>query len=280
MMVWRVGLLIVLVVAAAAVPTANADSGSPNYSSKLISVSPKVKGLTVLVVDGDDAIELRNATGLNIIVPGYENEPYLRFLVNGRVEVNVNSPAKYLNEERYGGVTVPKTASPKAKPRWELVADGGRYTWHEHRVHWMSTNRPPKVEASDGKQLEKVFDWVVPMSVRGDRVKASGTLWWVPTGQLAKADALIAAATAKQAQAAKAAAKPAATAEEEQTPAAAPEAAGAPVAATPVEEGSSSGSPALWIVIAILVAALAAVGAYVVKLRRGGDPRRPAGEVW
>jgi hypothetical protein len=280
MMVWRVGLLIVLVVAAAAVPTANADSGSPNYSSKLISVSPKVKGLTVLVVDGDDAIELRNATGLNISVPGYENEPYLRFLVNGRVEVNVNSPAKYLNEERYGGVTVPKTASPKAKPRWELVADGGRYTWHEHRVHWMSTNRPPKVEASDGKQLEKVFDWVVPMSVGGDRVKASGTLWWVPTGQLAKADALIAAATAKQAQAAKAAAKPAATAEEEQTPAAAPEAAGAPVAATPVEEGSSSGSPALWIVIAILVAALAAGGAYVVKLRRGGDPRRPAGEVW
>jgi len=280
MMVRRVGLLIVLVVAAAAVPTANADSGSPNYSSKLISVSPKVKGLTVLVVDGDDAIELRNATGLNIIVPGYENEPYLRFLVNGRVEVNVNSPAKYLNEERYGGVTVPKTASPKAKPRWELVADGGRYTWHEHRVHWMSTNRPPKVEASDGKQLEKVFDWVVPMSVGGDRVKASGTLWWVPTGQLAKADALIAAATAKQAQAVKAAAKPAATEEAEETPAAAPEAAGAPVAATPVEEGSSSGSPALWIVIAILVAALAAVGAYVVKLRRGDDPRRPAGEVW
>ena len=279
-MVRRVGLLIVLVVAAAAVPTANADSGSPNYSSKLISVSPKVKGLTVLVVDGDDAIELRNATGLNIIVPGYENEPYLRFLVNGRVEVNVNSPAKYLNEERYGGVTVPKTASPKAKPRWELVADGGRYTWHEHRVHWMSTNRPPKVEASDGKQLEKVFDWVVPMSVGGDRVKASGTLWWVPTGQLAKADALIAAATAKQAQAVKAAAKPAATEEAEETPAAAPEAAGAPVAATPVEEGSSSGSPALWIVIAILVAALAAVGAYVVKLRRGDDPRRPAGEVW
>jgi hypothetical protein len=280
MMVRRIGLLIVLVIAAAAVPTANADSGSPNYSSKLISVSPKVKGLAVLVVDGDDAIELRNATGLNIVVPGYENEPYLRFLVNGRVEVNVNSPAKYLNEERYGGVTVPKSASPKAKPRWELVADGGRYTWHEHRVHWMSTNRPPKVEASDGKQLEKVFDWVVPMSVGGDRVKASGTLWWVPTGQLAKADALIAAATAKQAQAARAAAKPAATAEEEQTPAAAPEAAGAPMAATPVDQGSSSGSPALWIVIAILVAALAAVGAYVVKLRRGGDPRRPAGEVW
>jgi hypothetical protein len=280
MMLRRLGLLTVLVLAAAAVPTANADSGSPNYSSKLVSVAPNVKGLTVRVVDGDDAIELRNATGLNILVPGYENEPYLRFLVNGRVEVNVNSPAKYLNEERYGGVTVPKTASAKATPRWVLIAQGGRYTWHEHRVHWMSTDRPPKVKASDGDKLEKVFDWIVPMSVGGERVKASGTLWWVPTGQLAKADALIAAATAKQAQAAKPAVNQAKSEEAEETPAAAPEAAGAPVAATPVENASSSGSPALWIVIAVLLVALAAAGGYVVKLRRGDDPRRPAGEVW
>ena len=58
------------------------------------------------MVDGDDALELRNATGANVMVPGYEGEPYLRFLKSGRVEVNVNSPAKYLNEERYGGVAI------------------------------------------------------------------------------------------------------------------------------------------------------------------------------
>jgi hypothetical protein len=276
MMLRRLSLLGVFAVALAAVPNAFADAGSPNYSSKLTSVAPKVKGLTVRVVDGDDAIELRNATGLNVVVPGYENEPYLRFLVNGRVEVNVNSPAKYLNEERYGGVTVPKTANAKATPRWELIAQGGSYTWHEHRVHWMSTNRPPKVEASDGSKLEKVFDWVVPMSVGGKRVKASGTLWWVPTGQLAKADALIAAATARQAQEAKAAAKAPAQTEEEPVPPV--ETTAAPL--TPAEATSSSSSPVLWIVIAILALALAAAGAYVVKLRRGHDPGRPAGEVW
>jgi hypothetical protein len=33
-------------------------------------------------------------------------------------------------------------------------------------------------------------------------------------------------------------------------------------------------------VIAILALALAAAGAYVVRLRRGDDPGRPAGEVW
>ena len=279
-MLRRLSLLGVLVAALAAAPNGFADAGSPNYSSKLISVAPNVKGLTVRVVDGDDAIELRNATGLNVVVPGYENEPYLRFLVNGRVEVNVNSPAKYLNEERYGGVTVPKTASPKATPRWQLIAQGGAYTWHEHRVHWMSTNRPPKVEASDGSKLEKVFDWVVPMSVGGERVKASGTLWWVPTGQLAKADALIAAATAKQAQEAKAEAQAQAQAQTEEEPAPAVETTAASLTPTPAEATSGSSSPVLWIVIAILALALAAAGTYVIKLRRGDDPGRPAGEVW
>jgi hypothetical protein len=144
-MLRQLGVLTLVATALAVVPAAFGDSGSPNYISKLTSVAPSVKGLTVRVVDGDDSIELRNASGLNVMVPGYENEPYLRFLVNGRVEVNVNSPAKYLNEERYAGVTVPKTASAEAKPEWALLAQGGAYTWHEHRVHWMSTDQPPRV---------------------------------------------------------------------------------------------------------------------------------------
>ena len=280
-MLRRRGLLAVLAVALATAPAAFADAGSPNYSSRLTSVAPNVKGLSVRVVDGDDAIELRNRTGLNVLVPGYENEPYLRFLVNGRVEVNVNSPAKYLNEERYGGVTVPKSAGAKAKPSWVLISDGGTYTWHEHRVHWMSTQRPPKVEKSDGNTLEKVFDWVVPLSVGGDRVKASGTLWWVPSAQLKQADALIAAATAKLKQEEQKAAAPAAAPEEaEAEPAATAEAAPAPAAILPAEAASDSGSPLLWIVIALLTGALIGVVAYVVKLRQGDDPRRPAGEVW
>ncbi len=83
------GLLAVIAAALAVTPAAFADAGSPNYSSRLMSVAPNVKGLSVRVVGGDDAIELRNTSGLNVLVPGYENEPYLRFLVNGRVEVNV-----------------------------------------------------------------------------------------------------------------------------------------------------------------------------------------------
>jgi hypothetical protein len=281
-MLRQFGVLALVATALAVVPAAFGDSGSPNYSSKLTSVAPSVKGLTVRVVDGDDAIELRNTSGLNVMVPGYENEPYLRFLVNGRVEVNVNSPAKYLNEERYAGVTVPKEASAEAKPKWALLAQGGTYTWHEHRVHWMSTDRPPRVKASGGGELQKVFDWIVPLSVGGKRVKASGTLWWVPTGQLERADALIAAAVKKEAQAKEAAAAAAASTEKSTTTPAAEESS-TPVAA-PAQAASDSGSPVLWIVIAVLAVALVGAGAYALRLRRRNEPgpssEEPAGEVW
>ena len=50
-----------LAIALAIAPAAFADAGSPNYSSRLTSVAPTMKGLSVRVVDGDDAIELRNA---------------------------------------------------------------------------------------------------------------------------------------------------------------------------------------------------------------------------
>ena len=272
---WLVG---VGCAAAVVSPAALADAGSPNYRSKLVAVAPATKGLTIRVVDGDDALELRNATGRNVMVPGYEGEPYLRFLANGRVEVNVNSPAKYLNEERYGAVTVPKAASATSKPRWQLVSERGSYVWHEHRIHWMSTEQPPRVKENGGKTFMKVFDWRVPVKVGVQRVKVTGTLWWVPTGDLTRADTLIAAAVAKQAREKKAAATAPRSTTEEPTAAPPPDEQvreAAPVIAEP-DSGSSS---TLWIVIAVLAVGLLAAGAYAFHLRRR-DPTATEGEVW
>ena len=47
----------------------------------------------------------------------------------------------------------------------------------------------------------KVFDWNVDLKVGAKQAKVNGTLWWIPTGQVDRADALIAAAVAKEAQA-------------------------------------------------------------------------------
>ena len=281
-MIRSLACLVGLAAVAAVVPlAASADSGSPNYRSKLVAVSPKTKGLVVRVVDGDDALELRNATGANVMVPGYEGEPYLRFLKSGRVEVNVNSPARYLNEERYGGVAIPKTAGAKATPKWQLVAQGGEYEWHEHRIHWMSTIEPPRVKASGGKTLMKVFDWNVPLKIGADKVKVNGTLWWIPSAQIDKAEALIAAAVAKAAQAKpKPKPPPAAsvgTTTQVETETTAEEA----VRAVTSESGSSSSSSAaLWLGLAAVVLLLVAAGAYALGRRGGGDPSAPKGEVW
>lgn len=273
-------VLAVLAAAAVAAPAALGDAGTPNYRSKLVAVTPAKKGLVVRVVDGDDALELRNATGRNVIVPGYEGEPYLRFLRSGRVEVNVNSPAKYLNEERYGGVTVPKTAGAKRAPRWQFVAQGGRYVWHEHRIHWMSTIEPPRVKASGGKTLMKVFDWNVPLEVGASRVKVNGTLWWIPSDQIDRADALIAAAVAKASRESKPAA-PAAPATTTVVAPAAPATDTEPgqAAASAAPEAGSSSSTVVWAGLGALALVAVAVGAFLLG-RRGRDPAAPKGEAW
>jgi hypothetical protein len=173
-------LVIASLMAVALAPQAPADEGegSENFRSELHSVQPTIEGLSVSVVDGDDALELENGTGLSILVPGYAGEPYLRFGAGGKVEVNVNSPAKYLNEDRYAQVDVPKTAGEKKPPKWAVVARQGVYEWHEHRIHWMSTTTPPQVK--DEGEESKVFDWTVPLQVGGQTVKVSGTLFWDP----------------------------------------------------------------------------------------------------
>ena len=59
------------------------------------------------VLQGDDQLHLRNDTGRELLIEGYEGEPYLRFDADAGVFRNANSPATYLNEERYGGAPVP-----------------------------------------------------------------------------------------------------------------------------------------------------------------------------
>ncbi len=156
-----------------------ADAGNTNYRSELRAVQPTVPGLELRVLSGDDALELRNSTGRTVLVPGYEGEPYLRIVSDGKVEVNVRSPARYLNEDRYGQTDVPKLASTKAPPKWQVIGRGGRAEWHDHRIHWMSKEAlPPQVK--DEHEEAKVFDWRVPFKVGAQTVVAVGTLWWDP----------------------------------------------------------------------------------------------------
>jgi hypothetical protein len=167
-----------LVALCALAPTAVAHEGNPNYNSEVRAIAPAIDGLEAQILDSDDRIELRNATGSVVVVEGYRGEPYLRFLPDGTVQVNRRSPATYLNEDRFAQVRVPRSARPQARPRWEQVAENGRYDWHDHRIHWMAKT-PPKPVREDESRRVRIFDWRLSLSVAGRPAAVTGSLTWL-----------------------------------------------------------------------------------------------------
>jgi hypothetical protein len=166
--------------ALAAAPTALAHQGNPNYRSVIDGVVPNLPGVKLQVLNLDDRLELQNTSGKTVVVKGYQGEPYARLLADGTVQVNRNSPAFYLNNDRTSTGKVPANAKPGAAPDWKVIDSTGRFQWHDHRIHWMSTI-PPK-QVTDKSKRTKVFDWKVPLQVGATAASVDGTLFWAGTG--------------------------------------------------------------------------------------------------
>jgi len=160
----------------AGAPLAAAHQGNPNMRSEVTAITPETDGVTVTVLNNDDRLELHNTSGKDIVIAGYEDEPYARVLGDGTVEVNTNSEAHYLNDDRYGDVKVP--ANLGSEPKWKRLSKTGRFEWHDHRMHWMSRSRPPQV--SDENAETHIFDWRVPITIAGAQGQIGGTLDWIP----------------------------------------------------------------------------------------------------
>ena len=69
------------------------------------------------VLNRDDRLLLRNSSGRDVVVLGYEQEPYARIDAGGDVWVNANSNAYYINAERDGKVPVPGRRSTRRASR-------------------------------------------------------------------------------------------------------------------------------------------------------------------
>lgn len=172
-------LLLLLATSSAAL----ADPAGPtNYDSRVTAIEPAIDGVEVVVLGGDAYVQLTLPEGVSATVPGYEDgEAYLRFLPDGTIERNEASPTRYLNDARYGAadVAVPPEASAEAPPRWEAVATGGSYAWHDHRVHWMSPEAPPQVDpAADERQ--RVLTWTLALTIDDQPVEVTGELDLLP----------------------------------------------------------------------------------------------------
>ena len=160
----------------AGAPLALGHAGNPNMRSKVTAITPETKGVTVTVLNYDDRLELQNTSGKPVLIEDYRNKPYARVLGDGTVQVNTNSEAFYLNDDRYGQVKVP--AGLGSQPKWKLVSRSGRFEWHDHRMHWMSQGDPPQV--TDKGERTHIFDWRIPVTVGGTAGTITGTLDWVP----------------------------------------------------------------------------------------------------
>jgi hypothetical protein len=158
-------------------PAAAAHEGNPDYRSEITSIVPATDGLTVEVLNFDDSLRLENRSGEDVEITGYDDEPYARIGADGTVELNRNSTAYYLNDDRYAEAEVPGGIDPSAPPEWERVDGSGTLTWHDHRAHWMSTSVPPQV--TDESAATKIFDYSIPIEVGGERGAIEGTLTWV-----------------------------------------------------------------------------------------------------
>ncbi len=168
-----------LALAAVIAPVSSAHQGNPNFRSEITSIGPTglADGIALTVKNFDDGLELVNRSGKVVVVIGYDGEPYLRFSPDGVVEVNLNSPSYYLNEDRLADVEVPERADPDAVPEWSQIDDTGVGYWHDHRSHYMGDGIP--VQVSDEDAVTKVFDYRIPMVIDGESANARGTLTWV-----------------------------------------------------------------------------------------------------
>ncbi len=173
------GLLATLAVASPASAHVGGGAAGSDYDARIVAVTPEVSGVTVRILQFGDEFELVNETSTDVVVPGYSDEPYLRIGPDG-VWRNANSPATYLNLDRFGNAQPPANADADAEPDWEQVSTEPHYVWHDHRTHWMTQNQLPPVVQADPTQVHTVAEWTVPFVHGSTEIAVEGVLTWTP----------------------------------------------------------------------------------------------------
>jgi hypothetical protein len=171
---------------------AQAHGPAPDASNYLSSVDATVSmvdgepagevvapaGVTWRVLGADALLQVENTSNDDLVVAGYEGEPFLRIGPQG-VFQNARSPATYLNADRFGMTEAPPAADPAAAPDWEQISTASRWQWHDHRIHWMARTTPPQVQRRPGV-TQTLFEWSVPFGVAGQDLAVQGVLRWIP----------------------------------------------------------------------------------------------------
>lgn len=174
-------LLGALVLAPAQPVFAHGGNGgrASDYRIEVTGFEGDASGVEVSPVELGDRMELVRTTANEVQILGYEGEPYLRLDADGVFE-NLNSPAHYINLDRFARTPRPATATATAEPNWVKLSDGASVRWHDHRTHWMDPT--PLQAVRDNPSVERVIFPAnrVELVVDGEPVVAIVRVTWLP----------------------------------------------------------------------------------------------------
>ena len=156
---------------------ASAHGGATTAVDYRSLVTGTPAGVDVHVVGGDDRLAVTRDGADQVIVLGYDGEPYLRLDDDGVWE-NERSPAVGLNAERQQGAAA-GDADPKAEPSWRKLSGGDTVLFHDHRAHWMGS-QPPAAVRDDPDTARRLADWSVPVLVDGQAGAITGYYRYEP----------------------------------------------------------------------------------------------------
>jgi hypothetical protein len=178
--VFGAALLAAAILAPAQPVAAHGGNGgdSSDYRIAVTGVEGNAAGFEVRSVELGNRMELVRTTAKEVQILGYEGEPYLRLDARGVFE-NVNSPAHYVNQDRYSRTLPPADVTASATPKWTKLSDGTSVRWHDHRTHWMSPT--PRQDVVDDPDIERViFADRVALLVDGVKVAVVVQVTWLP----------------------------------------------------------------------------------------------------
>ena len=180
-----VGVALVLLAATPADAHTITGVAPTDYRSDVLGVNPPLPGVSLRLLDLGNRVELVNKGAVDVIVLGYQGEPYLRVGPAGVFE-NSRSPSVALNRPSATTIasttTVPPATTSGAAlvpPSWHRTGDGHSVRWRDRRTRWEGA-APAAVNAAPDRSHVVVPQWLIGLR-RGDvDATASGRITYIP----------------------------------------------------------------------------------------------------
>jgi hypothetical protein len=179
------GVMVMATLAPATPAHAHAVTGvkASDYRSEIVGISGPSDAralLDVRLLDLGRRVELVNRGTVDVVVLGYDGEPWLRVGPRGTFE-NEYSNSAYQERQRRGRVSGPPPDPARAagEPRWRRTGDGNALRWRDRRTRRDGPAPDQVQQAPDARHLI-VPRWTVELRRGDDPLAIAGRIVYVP----------------------------------------------------------------------------------------------------